>query len=212
MAQVTRWLTIVGVALPGLALAGFGLLHPHYLDASTARAWWTLHVWLIPVFPLISVAIWVLLRGERGPVAWAARVAAYGFATFYTALDVLDGIGAGLVTDALHGGSPAVPWLFLIGDRVGATGVYCLFASAVLTGIVLIRRDGVRAVPGTVLLGAACYPFLQNHIFPPKGVLAMLAIAAGCALLAAAARPVTASPPTESRPDGSHPDELLRGM
>jgi hypothetical protein len=192
MAQVMRWLTIFGVALPGLLLAGFGTLHPLYLDASTARAWWTLHVWLIPVFPLLSVAIWVLLRGERGPLAWAARVAAYGFATFYTALDVLAGIGAGLVTDALQGGSPAVPRLFEIGDRLGATGVYCLFVCAVLTGIVLIRRDGVRAVPGTVLLAAACYPFLQNHIFPPTGVFAMLAIAAGCALLAAAARPATA--------------------
>lgn len=195
MAQVTRWLTVVGVALPGLALAGFSTLHPHYLDVGTARAWWTLHIWLIPVFPLVGVAIWVLLRGERGPLAWAARVAAYGFAAFYTALDVLAGIGAGLVTDTLQGGSPAVPRLFEIGDRLGATGVYCLFASAVLTGIVLVRRDGVRAVPGTVVLAAACYPFLKYHIFPPQGVFAMLAIAAGCALLAAA----TGVPPRARR-------------
>ena len=198
-----RWMTIVGVALPGVALAGFGLLHPLFLDPTTARAWWTLHIWLIPVFPLISVAVWVLLRGERGPLAWAARVAAYGFATFYTALDVLAGIGAGLVTEVQQGGSPAAGQLFVIGDRLGATGVYCLMACAVLTGVVLIRRDGVRAVPGTVLLAGACYPFLQGHIFRPVGVLAMLAIAAGCALLAAA-RPADADFPGNGGPSGQH--------
>ncbi len=186
---MTRWLTVLGVALPGLALAGFGMLHPGFLAPSTAHAWWTLHVWLIPVFPLISAAIWVLLRGERGPVAWAARVAAYGFATFYTGLDVLAGIGAGLVTEAEQGGSAAAGQLFLIGGRLGDTGVYCLAVSAALMGVVLIRRDGARAVPGAVLLLASCYPFFLGHIFHPTGVLAMLGIAAGCALLALAATP-----------------------
>src|SRR5215210_3783529 len=140
MPGVRSWVTIVGVAVPGLVLAGFGMLHPGYLDASTARAWWSLHVWLIPVFPLISAAVWVLLREERGPLAWLARVAAYAFATFYTGLDVLAGIGAGLVTDVQQGGGPAVGRLFEIGDRLGATGVLALLLSALLTGGLLIRR------------------------------------------------------------------------
>lgn len=187
---MTRWMTVVGVALPGLALAGFGwLVHPSFLDPSTARAWWTLHVLLVPVFPLIAVAIWVLLRGERGAAAWGARVAAYGFATFYTGLDVLAGIGAGLVTDVGQGGGPAVGRLFEVGDQLGAVGVLCLLVAAVLGGVVLVRRDGVRALPGTVVLAASCYPFLEGHIFHPTGVIAMLGIATGCALLAAARRP-----------------------
>ena len=186
---MNRWSTVVVVALPGLVLAGFGLIHPGHLDVDTARAWWTLHVWLVPVFPLISAAIWVLLRGERGLMAGGARTAAYGFATFYTGLDVLAGIGAGLVTDELHSGSPAVPALFLVGDRLGHAGVFCLLAAAVLTGVVLVKRDGVRALPGTVVLAASCYPFLVAHIFAPLGVVAMLGNAAGCALLAAAAAP-----------------------
>ncbi len=207
MAAMTRWLTVLGVALPGLALAGFGMLHPSYLAPSTAQAWWTLHVWLIPFFPLISVAIWVLLRGERGPIAWAARIAAYGFATFYTGLDVLAGIGAGLVTDVQQGGSESVLRLFEIGGRLGDAGVYCLAACAVLTGVVLIRRDGVRAVPGAVLLLASCYPFLLGHIFHPTGVLAMLGIAAGCALLAAAA---PAAPAALAAPDPVGPPAVRR--
>jgi hypothetical protein len=49
-------------------------------------------------------------------------------------------------------------------------------------------------------------PFLTDHIFHPKGVLAMLGIAAGCALLAAAGRaaepagrPEPVSPPAARR-------------
>lgn len=188
------WLTIIGVALPGLVLAGFGLVHPGYLDPTTARAWWTLHVWLIPVFPLISVAIWVLLRADRGPLAWVARIAAYAFGTFYTGLDVLAGIGAGLVTDVQQGGSPAVGRLFEIGDRLGQAGVYSLLVSAVVTGALLIRRNGPRAVPGTLLLAGSCLPFLTDHIFHPRGVLAVLGIAAGCALLAASERSLRTNP------------------
>lgn len=197
---MTRWLTVLAVAVPGLALAGFGQVHPVVLDPSTAREWWQLHVVLIPVFPLIAVAIWVLLHGERGPVAWAARVAAYGYATFYTGLDVLAGIGAGLVTDVQQGGSAAVGRLFEVGVQLGHAGVWCLLACAVLTGAVLVRRDGVRAVPGTVVLAASCLPFLDGHIFHPTGVLAMLGVALGCALLAAARRRVEPAVPRRQDP------------
>lgn len=180
---------MVGVALPGLVLAGFGLTHPLFLTPETAPAWWQLHVPLIPLFPLLAVVLWVLLRGERGVLAWGARIAAYGYATFYTGLDVLAGIGAGLVTD-VQGGGPAVPALFTLGDQLGAIGVWCFLVGSALTGVVLIRRDGVRAVPGTVVPVAAGYPFLLFHIFSPNGVLAQLGIAVGAALLAAARRPV----------------------
>lgn len=182
---MVRWITAVGVALPGLALAAFGyLVHPGFLDATTARAWWSLHVYLIPVFPLISVAIWVLLRGVGNPFAWAARIAAYGFATFYTALDVLAGIGAGLAVEA--GAGFLVGRLFEVGDTLGAAGVWMLFASAVLTGAALVPRDGLRVLPGAIVLAAACVPFAESHIFRPTGVYAMLGVALGSALIAAA--------------------------
>lgn len=185
---MTRWTTALLVALPGLGLAAAGsLVHPSLLDASTARVWWQLHVWLIPVFPLIAVAIAVLLRGERGPLAWAARVAAYGFATFYTALDVLAGIGGGLVTE-FQGKGPVVGRLFEIGDLLGAAGVWCLFAAALLTGAALFGRDGLSVLPGTIVLATSCFPFLYGHIFHPTGVIAMIGIALGSALLALARR------------------------
>lgn len=175
------------VALPGLLLAAVGYFaHAGFLDASTARAWWQVHVRLVPVFPLASLALWVLLRGVAGPVAALARVAAYGFATFYTALDVLSGIGAGLVVEA--GVGELAGRLFEIGDALGHAGVWMLLAAAVLTGLALLPRDGPRVLPGAAVLAAACFPFMTGHIFHPTGVVAMLLVALGCALVALARR------------------------
>jgi hypothetical protein len=187
MGPVRRALMVFAAAVPGLALAAVGTwVHPVGLGPDTARAWWQLHVWLVPVFPLISVVLWAVLRGETGPLAWAARVGAYGFGCLYTGLDVLAGIGAGRVYE-LQGDGPAVGALFDTAGWLGDTGVWCLLAAALLTGAVLARRVGWRAAPGAVVLGAACFPFRTGHIFHPVGVLAMLGVAAGCALLAAAA-------------------------
>ncbi|MGI9004444.1 MAG: hypothetical protein ACR2GH_22800 [Pseudonocardia sp.] len=185
-----RRITVVGVAVPGLLLAGFGLVHPSFLAPSTATAWWQLHVLLIPIFPLLAVALWVLLRGERGVLAWVARIAAYGYATFYTALDVLAGIGAGIVTEVEQGGSQAALDLLALGDQLGAIGAWCFLLAGALTGVVLIRRAGAWAVPGTLVLVGAGIVFLGSHIYYPVGVFAMVAVAVGCALLAAARRPV----------------------
>lgn len=184
---MTRWITVVGVALPGFALAAFGyLVHPGFLDETTARAWWSLHLILIPVFPLISVALAVVLRGVRNPFAWLALLAAYGFATFYTALDVLSGIGAGLAVEA--GSGELVGRLFEVGDALGRAGVWMLLASALLTGAALVQRDGVRVLPGVVVLAGSCFPFMTGHIFHPTGVYAMVGVGAGTALIAAARR------------------------
>jgi hypothetical protein len=183
---MSRTLTILLAAAPGLVLAAVGTwLHPAGLSAETARAWWQLHVWLIPVFPLISVVVLAVLRDERGPLAGAARLAAYGFACFYTGLDVLSGIGAGRVFE-VQGDGPAVAALFEVGGWLGDTGVWCLLACAVLTGAALARRGNLWALPGAAVLAAACFPFRVGHIFHPTGVLAMIGIAIGCALLAAA--------------------------
>lgn len=175
------------VALPGLGLAAVGaLVHPGFLDVTTARTWWTVHVYLVPVFPLIALAVGVLLRGVRGPVAAAARTTAYGFAVLYTALDVLSGIGAGLVVEA--GAGELAGRLFAVGDALGHTGVWLLLASAVLTGLALLPRDGAPVLVGAAVLAAACVPFRTAHIFHPTGVWAMVGVAAGCVLIALARR------------------------
>jgi hypothetical protein len=191
--RMNRWTTVVVVALPGLTLAGFGLFHPVGLDTNTAAMWWRFHIPLIPVFPLLAAAVWVLLRGETGPVAWVARVAAYLYACLYTALDTISGISAGIVTQ--YGGSQAMLDLFAVGDGLGHIGVWFLAGATVLAGALLVRRDGLLVVPGTVIALVAAYAFYRFHIFPPYGALAMLGYAVGFGLMAAARRPVPAAEP-----------------
>jgi hypothetical protein len=82
------------------------LFHPAQLTPGTAEVWWQLHVVLLPVFPLLGAALVFLLRGARGSLLWLARIAAYGYAVFYTGLDTLAGIGAGLAVAAQPAGSP----------------------------------------------------------------------------------------------------------
>lgn len=184
-----RWITVIGVAVPGLVLAAFGLVHPAFLGPSTAMAWWQLHIPLIVLFPLLAAALWVVLRGERGVLAWVARIAAYLFACLYTALDTISGIGAGLVTDRLGGGPAEQSVFFAVGDELGRIGVWCLAVACLLAGVVLSRRDGVRVVPGTAVLMVASYGLYVFHIFSPYGALSMVGYAGGFALLAAARRP-----------------------
>ncbi len=178
------------VSVPGLILAGAGLSHPHLLTVESAHDWWTLHVALLPVFPLLAFALLFLLRGDRSPLAWAARVAGYGFAVGYTALDAIDGIGAGLVVEA--SGQPEdviTARIFEIGDRIGRAGIWSLVAAVLLTAVALWPRHRFWVLPGTVVFLAGCHLFYDHHIFTPDGAWGMVAIAAGTALLALAPTP-----------------------
>lgn len=176
-------------ALPALLLAGLGVVHPHYLGTETASLWWQLHVALLPVFPLLAVVLWVLLGGEHGVVAWAARIAAYGYAVFYTALDVLAGIAAGYAVQTEGRPSQVSVDLRSLGNDLGTIGAYAFVVASVLTVVVLVRRDGRAALPGAVLLIAGSVPFADGHVYWPIGGIGLIGIGAGCALLAAAAPP-----------------------
>lgn len=186
MITVNRPWTAVAVALPGVLLAVLGLMHPDALAPSTAARWVQVHLLLLPVFPLLAVALGVLLRGESGVVAALARVAAYGYAVLYTALDVLAGIAAGVVTDRLRSGSQVALDLRALGTTLGTAGSAALLVAAVLTGAVLLRQHGPRTLPGTAALCAGAVAFGYGHVYWPVGGLGALGVAAGCALLALA--------------------------
>lgn len=175
------------VALPALVVALLGLLHPVFLTPETAERWRLAHLALLPAFPLVAVSVWAVLRGESGPVAWAARLLAGAYAVLYGALDAIAGIGAPhQVLRSAERGDPGPPLgdLYEIGDRLGALGVYALAAAGLLTGLALYRRTrSPLALLGAVAIAGSCYPFLRHHVFPPWGVLALLGVAAGLALL-----------------------------
>jgi hypothetical protein len=187
-----RWARVVVVAGPAVVLAGLGLTHPQDLTATSASWWTTLHVLLLPLFPLLAVSLWLLLRGIPGPAAWAARIAAYGYAAFYTALDVLAGIGAGELTQlnaerGLQETTVEVDRLFAVGNDLGELGVWCFGVACAATAVAVVGRVGRRALPGAVVLVAAAVVFVAGgvHIYWPWGVGTMLALAVGLGLLAA---------------------------
>ena len=192
--------TVLVTAAP-LLLAVAGLIHPRHLSAATAGHWAGLHIALLPVFPLLVLGLIVPLWGRPRPdaegaltvVSWAGCL---WFAAYYSGLDAVAGISAGTVVD--HGVHGAAGHLFVVGDELGRSGVYGLAVASFATCAVLWRRHGVRVLPGAAVLFAACWSFVDSHIFWPKGVFTMVSFAVAFALLTvAAARPAADSP---SRP------------
>jgi hypothetical protein len=178
------------VAAPALAVAAAGLAHPVLLTPDTAERWRAVHLVLLPLFPLVGASVWVLLLRRRGAVAWAARGLAAAFGLLYTALDSIAGIGGGhQVLRAAGRGDPRPPVedLYEVGDRLGHAGVVALALALLLTAVLLWRETGSPlALLGGVVGAVSCWPFYEHHVFAPRGVLALVGVGAGLALLGAA--------------------------
>jgi hypothetical protein len=179
----SSWSQAVAVAVPGLLLAGFGVVHPDGLHAGNAQWWVTLHVLLLPMFPLLAAAQWFLLAPAPRLLRWSGRLATYGYAAFYTGLDAVAGIAAGTVEEASGGTSPLVGRLFEVGDMLGYVGAWCFLVSSVCIVAGRARYAGWHVAPGALLLLLASFSFLDSHLFSPRGVYTMAGIAAGMFLL-----------------------------
>lgn len=177
-----RLRTFLLLAAPGVLLGLTGATHPNRLSPETADHWFWMHIAGVLVFPLVGVALAWLVRGRRDLMAIGIVVAAYVYATFYTALDVISGIGNGYVTAEL--GDDAVPrpraisLAFRIGTQLGDIGAWALFVAAVLITVDVVRRYG--ATPHTLgpcaLLLIGSYILRPEHIFWPWGSLSCIAI------------------------------------
>jgi hypothetical protein len=178
----------------------------------TAHRWVHLHIALLPVCPLLALGFVVLLRGRpRADLAGVATVVAWFgtgvYAVGYTGLDAVAGIAAGTV--AGQHSDPAelrrlVLALYDVGDLLGRTGVYAPLIAVLAGTVALGVRHGLRVLPGSIVLVGAGYSFIDSHIFWPRGVLSMLAMAAGFALWAWAA---THRPRTDRRATSKSPPE-----
>ena len=174
------------LALPAAALAVAGLFHPMSLTYASSQTWWVLHVPGLFAFPLVGVAIMVLFRGRRDVVAVVAVVAAFGYATAYTALDVVAGIAAGYVTHRLGPGVPRpdeVRFLFDLGRPFGVWGSWALLLAAVVVAVDALWRHRVRALPAAAMVPGA-YLVHDFHIFAPQGVVGMLLVGLSTASVA----------------------------
>lgn len=180
----TRVRLVALVGAPALFALLLGLTHPLDLDASTADYWRNLHIVMLPVFPLIGAAPWLIARGGSAgrPVRLLAALGGYTFATFYTALDVLAGIGGGTLVAA---GTPDVTGpVFRIADALAAVGVVGLVIGAVAATIAAVQTVGYRAAPGGLLAAVGSALILPGHIWFPVGSLALALFIAGYAVLA----------------------------
>ncbi len=174
-------LVLVTVALPPLVLAAIGVTHPMHLTASSAEYWRNLHIAILPIFPLLAFAPWIVARGAGAVVAWIVGVLAFLYAAFYTALDVLAGIGAGGLK--VDGMGMATGTVFGLGNHLGEVGSIAFIAATTIAAITAIVRFRAAAVPPSVLVILGSILFLQAHIYFPVGVIGQLALAVGWAWL-----------------------------
>jgi hypothetical protein len=177
----------VAVALPPVVLAAVGISHPMHLTAASAEYWRNLHIAILPVFPLLGFAPWLVMRGWDAFLSWLVGILGFVYAAFYTALDVLAGIGAGgLKLDDM---GMATGTLFGLGNSLGFIGSVAFIAACAITGLATFRRYGLLTVPGSAVVILGSFLFLKDHIYFPVGVIGQLCIAIGwCAVLFAVRR------------------------
>ena len=196
-ARLTLIALVVG---PALLAALVGLTHPMDLNPDTATYWKNMHIGLIFVFPLMGLAPWLIARRVDRRLGWLAAIAGYGYATLYTALDILAGVAGGALVEG--GQSDASGPVFAVARTLARIGVYSLVAGAVIAGAAVIwrasrhDRGGLAAASvGLILATVGAWLIYDGHIYPPLGTLAMLLTASGFGLLAfAVTRPVASEP------------------
>src|SRR5215212_690620 len=131
-----------------------------------------------------------LLHGRPGITAWVGRVAAFLYIAFYAVTDHIAGIGNGVVMQRSGASSmserPEIDWMFDIANDVGGPGTSALALAAIATAIVTVRAGGRRAVFGALLLvvSSVYFAIAGVHIYWPRGVFTMVAMAVGFGWLA----------------------------
>ncbi len=127
-----------------------------YLDVQDdVTRFLVVHIGMMLFIPLMAVVVLLLLRGVEGTAAWVSRIALVPFVVFYSAWEVLQGIGVGILVNELNGLPQAQ--LALREDLVqdfaehpligpfsvfGTIGSLGLIFAAIAAGIALYRHAG----------------------------------------------------------------------
>src|SRR4030095_11164255 len=75
--------------------------------APISRWWIALHVVQIPLFALLGVAAWLLVRDLDSTAARISRCSAAVFTVIYPAFDAAVGVSSGVMVETLKGADPA---------------------------------------------------------------------------------------------------------
>jgi hypothetical protein len=179
-----RWPDIILVVGPPLLLAILEVFHPHPGDLLKLdlRMWLMVHYLQIPLFPLVALAVAVLLRGRTDIAATLSRVVMFVFGVSYTAFDTAAGVVTGILVEAARasdnpdawrpaieavwthpivGGSPlmAAPLLAV----VGAVGL----SVGTVTAAISLKRAGSSWAPVALLaLAGFGLSIFKTHAWP----------------------------------------------
>lgn len=176
---------LIAVVVPPALIGVLGTMHPAHLTLDDSLLWRNLHVALLPLLPLLALGPWLVARSVDVRLGRVVFLLGFVYATFYTALDVLAGIGAGGLK---HEGKNGLGVLFHLASNLGEVGsIAFICATAIAAGCVL-RVARLSALAGTVLVLAGAFGFREEHVYWPGGVLSMFALAAGWGLLVTAQR------------------------
>lgn len=180
-----RRAVIVGIPLLYL---GLGLLHPTENPGvgDPTGLWLALHAAQLIMVPTLAFASWLLIQGETGRAATAARALLVPFVTLYTALDAILGLAWGMV--ARRAANLAVAdqaaAARLLDDllRADPAGYALYFGAGALwlTVVVAIAaaRRGTAPKPALVVFVLGAAVFALGHA-RPTGPLGMALFLAG---------------------------------
>jgi hypothetical protein len=127
-----------------------------YLDVQhNVTRFLVVHIGMMIFIPLMGVVVYLLLRGVEGTAAWVSRIALVPFVLFYSAFEVLQGIGVGILANELNGLPQAEQALredlvqdFAEHALIGPFGVFVsigsmgLIVATIAAGVALYRRAG----------------------------------------------------------------------
>jgi hypothetical protein len=173
---------IVGVPA---AWAGLLLFHPtgegddfYPIVRDQVTPWMVVHVGTLVMVPLLAGVVYLLLRGVDGGAALLSRVALAVFALFYTAWEVLIGLGTGILVEQVNGLPEAerATGAKLVEDFTGSSvirafeliGAFAWLIAVVAAGIALFRRADARSSVAVVLLLLVSAVPIAWHV-PPFG-------------------------------------------
>jgi len=179
---LSRRALVLLVAVPALLAAAIGLTHPPTLNAASAEHWRNMHIALIPVFPLIGLAPWLIARRAGTWFGRSGALFGYSFAVFYTSLDLLAGVAGGALVASGH--PDASGQVFAIARVLGTIGVVALVLGSLVASVAAYRVAGVTALPGAVLATVGAVLVQPGHIYLGLGTVAMLLFAGGFVVMA----------------------------
>ncbi len=141
--------------------------HPHDLLSLDVNRWLAIHYAQIPLFPLSSLAVALLVRGRAGIAATLCRVATFAFAVIFTAFDTAAGVVTGILVKAAHASGTPDAWrapidavwmhpIFGGSPQMPAPPLLAVLGSVALsfgtvTAAVSLKRSGCSWAPAVLL-------------------------------------------------------------